>query len=227
MRQFSDRYAFRALRNFIRLLRKPRTYADFKIHRRQTRIIRNSFLSKRIGLYLYPLSIWILACSLYGVPFKNKGFPRYCHVRLREFRFHRYSKCFNVDYSTRGQVHLPGKELRYLRTVRVTADIDEGLAPRAAKRPLALTYADLFYRRLTQTLFSCPRLSASSDISRSSPRSSAIEVAPRPKCLTFSHWSGVSPYTSSYELAGTCVFGKQSPEILSLRPQLARSARKS
>jgi len=36
--------------------------------------------------------------------------------------------------------------------------------------------------------------------------------------LTFSHWSGVSPYTSSYELAGTCVFGKQSPGVLSLRP---------
>lgn len=34
----------------------------------------------------------------------------------------------------------------YFKTVIVTADIDEGLAPRAAKRPLALTYADLFYR---------------------------------------------------------------------------------
>ena len=36
--------------------------------------------------------------------------------------------------------------------------------------------------------------------------------------LTFSHWSGVSPYTSSCELARTCVFGKQSPGVLSLRP---------
>ena len=36
--------------------------------------------------------------------------------------------------------------------------------------------------------------------------------------LTFSHWSGVSPYTSSYELAGTCVFGKQSPGVLLLQP---------
>ncbi len=36
--------------------------------------------------------------------------------------------------------------------------------------------------------------------------------------LTFWHWSGVTPYTSSYEFAGSCVFGKQSPGILSLRP---------
>ena len=29
--------------------------------------------------------------------------------------------------------------------------------------------------------------------------------------LTFQHWAGVSPYTSSYDLAETCVFGKQLP----------------
>ena len=29
--------------------------------------------------------------------------------------------------------------------------------------------------------------------------------------LTFQHWAGVSPYTSSYDFAQTCVFGKQSP----------------
>ena len=38
-------------------------------------------------------------------------------------------------------------------------------------------------------------------------------------CLTFRHWSGVTPYTSSYEFAGSCVFGKQLAENLSLRPQ--------
>jgi hypothetical protein len=37
--------------------------------------------------------------------------------------------------------------------------------------------------------------------------------------LTFWHWSGVTPYTSSCEFAGSCVFDKQSPGILSLRPQ--------
>ena len=42
--------------------------------------------------------------------------------------------------------------------------------------------------------------------------------------MTFSHWSGVTPYTSSYEFAGSCVFDKQSPGVLSLRP-LSRTAR--
>ena len=31
-----------------------------------------------------------------------------------------------------------------------------------------------------------------------------------PLHLTFRHWAGVSPYTSSFEFAETCVFGKQS-----------------
>ena len=38
--------------------------------------------------------------------------------------------------------------------------------------------------------------------------------------LTFRHWSGITPYTSSYEFAGSCVFGKQSPGNNSLRPRL-------
>jgi hypothetical protein len=41
-----------------------------------------------------------------------------------------------------------------------------------------------------------------------------------PSWLTFRHWSGVTPYTSSYEFAGSCVFDKQLPEKLSLRPRL-------
>ena len=32
-----------------------------------------------------------------------------------------------------------------------------------------------------------------------------------PLLLTFQHWAGVSPYTSSFDLAETCVFAKQSP----------------
>ena len=31
----------------------------------------------------------------------------------------------------------------------------------------------------------------------------------KPTSLTFRHWAGVSPHTSSYDLAETCVFGKQ------------------
>ena len=30
--------------------------------------------------------------------------------------------------------------------------------------------------------------------------------------LTFQHWAGVSPYTSSFDFAETCVFAKQLPE---------------
>ena len=33
--------------------------------------------------------------------------------------------------------------------------------------------------------------------------------------LTFQHWAGVSPYTSAYALAETCVFGKQLPGPIS------------
>ena len=40
-----------------------------------------------------------------------------------------------------------------------------------------------------------------------------------PPCLTFRHWSGVTPYTSTYVFAGSCVFDKQLPGNLSLRPQ--------
>ena len=39
-----------------------------------------------------------------------------------------------------------------------------------------------------------------------------------PPYLTFWHWSGVTPYTSSYEFAGSYVFDKQSPGILLLQP---------
>src|SRR5579863_8615711 len=33
-----------------------------------------------------------------------------------------------------------------------------------------------------------------------------------PLLLTFRHWAGVSPYTSAFAFAETCVFGKQSLE---------------
>ena len=36
--------------------------------------------------------------------------------------------------------------------------------------------------------------------------------ADEPIPLTFRHWAGVSPYTSPFGLAETCVFDKQSPE---------------
>ena len=39
-----------------------------------------------------------------------------------------------------------------------------------------------------------------------------------PLPLTFRHWAGVSPYTSGFPLAETCVFGKQSPGPLRCNP---------
>jgi hypothetical protein len=36
-----------------------------------------------------------------------------------------------------------------------------------------------------------------------------------PLSLTFRHWAGVSPYTSAFAFAETCVFGKQSLEPIS------------
>jgi hypothetical protein len=47
-------------------------------------------------------------------------------------------------------------------------------------------------------------------------RGFSLELAPRP--LTFRHRAGVSPYTSSYDFAETCVFGKQSPRPLRCGP---------
>ena len=42
------------------------------------------------------------------------------------------------------------------------------------------------------------------------------KLSPLP--LTFRHWAGVSPYTSAFALAQTCVFGKQSAEPLHCGP---------
>ena len=45
-------------------------------------------------------------------------------------------------------------------------------------------------------------------------------LAPLP--LTFRHWARVSPYTSAYALAETCVFGKQSPGPISCSSAMLR-----
>ena len=45
-----------------------------------------------------------------------------------------------------------------------------------------------------------------------------------PAGLTFEHWAGISSYTSSYDLAGTCVFGKQSPGLISCGPILTSAS---
>ena len=52
-------------------------------------------------------------------------------------------------------------------------------------------------------------------------RGFSLELAPH--SLTFRHRAGVSPYTSSFELAETCVFGKQSPGLFSCGPATIRT----
>ena len=42
------------------------------------------------------------------------------------------------------------------------------------------------------------------------PFTENLKSKPKPLLLLFQHWAGVSPYTSSYEFAETCVFVKQS-----------------
>jgi len=41
----------------------------------------------------------------------------------------------------------------------------------------------------------------------------------RPFPLTYRHWASVSPYTSAFAFAGTCVFDKQSTSKLLVPPQ--------
>src|SRR3972149_7933724 len=43
-----------------------------------------------------------------------------------------------------------------------------------------------------------------------------LELAPL--LLTFRHWAGVSPYTSAFAFAETCVFVKQSASVFSCAP---------
>ena len=55
------------------------------------------------------------------------------------------SRFFDPPHDGKGQIHLPGKELRYFNTVIVTADIDEGfghsaLGLRLAQAPLTFSH---------------------------------------------------------------------------------------
>src|SRR6266568_5069941 len=47
-----------------------------------------------------------------------------------------------------------------------------------------------------------------------------------PLLVTFRHWAGVSPYTSAFAFAETCVFGKQSVEPILCRPLTPAQAQK-
>ena len=76
-------------------------------------------------------------------------------------------------YAFRAGRNLPDKELRYRRTVIVTAAVYRSL--------------NSWHLNLTTQA---------------------------PILLTYRHWASVSPYTSAFAFAGTCVFDKQSTSKL-------------
>ncbi len=45
-----------------------------------------------------------------------------------------------------------------------------------------------------------------------------LDLGLAPLLLTFGHWPGITPYTSSFELAGSYVFDKQSLELFRCGP---------
>ena len=50
-----------------------------------------------------------------------------------------------------------------------------------------------------------------------------IRLTPKSlEIVNYWHWAGVSPYTSSFDLAGTCVFVKQSLSVFCCNPALRR-----
>ena len=81
----------------------------------------------------------------------------------------------------RAGLNSPDKELRYHRTVIVTAAVHQILGP-----------------RLIPTL-----------------RRESLET------VNYWHWAGISPYTSPFGLAGTCVFVKQSLSVFCCNPSIS------
>ena len=104
-----------------------------------------------------------------------------------------------------------------LRVIGIFTDTTNSLSLSSRQRPTR--YAIHAGRNLPDKVFRYLRtVIVTADIHQGlyqSPYNIAIRQR---QYLTFWHWSGVTPYTSSYEFAGSCVFGKQLLESLSLRP---------
>ena len=74
---------------------------------------------------------------------------------------------------------------------------------------------NLEYKRFSHSLFFYSIQASRYKIPDSSITRTVMHGLPN---LTFQHWSGFTRYTSSYELAGSCVFDKQSVEVRLLQP---------
>ena len=84
----------------------------------------------------------------------------------------------------------------------VSNSLGHSCGPELTRQGITLPLDDYSYRRRSLVLHSVS--SKSCDLP--------------PPNLTFQHWSGLTPYTSSYELAESCVFDKQSVGVRLLRP---------
>ena len=84
----------------------------------------------------------------------------------------------------------------------------------ASPRTLAIQLPDKEFRYLRTII-----VIADIDRGLCSASTSTLRQKYRPH-LTFRHWSGITPHTSSYEFAGSCVFDKQSPGNNYLQPLL-------
>ena len=84
----------------------------------------------------------------------------------------------------------------------------------ASRRKLAIQLPDKEFRYLRTII-----VIADIDRGLCSASTSTLRQKYRPH-LTFRHWSGITPHTSSYEFAGSCVFDKQSPGNNYLQPLL-------
>ena len=90
----------------------------------------------------------------------------------------------------------------------VFKSLSHSCGPELTRQGITLPLDDYSYRRRSLVLHSVS--SKSCDLP--------------PPNLTFQHWSGFTPYTSSYELARSCVFDKQSVEVRLLQPPLGWQA---
>ncbi len=96
------------------------------------------------------------------------------------------------------------------RVVRVFTDTTVSPGPPLRQRPSR--YAFRAGRNLPDKEFRYLRtLRVSAGVYPGFRARALPEESGEPVSLTFGHWPGVSPYTSPFGLAGTCVFVKQSP----------------
>ncbi len=138
------------------------------------------------------------------------------HLRIHDDRNHRF-KSYPLLYASKAItqyltiVKLPGsfrlaagKQHLHCYCIftghlveTVFNSLSHSCGPELTRQGITLPLDDYSYRRRSLVLHSVSRKYC---------------YLPPPN-LTFQHWSGLTPHTSSYELAESCVFDKQSVEV--------------